>query len=102
LACTYVELNRLDDANDAVKKQLELLPRHTVKWFARVPPFRLDEVRARILDGLRKAGMPEEQPGTAGLKNARSSCRRGNRTDIERLSRPCPLSTGIFCRPGHF
>jgi tetratricopeptide (TPR) repeat protein len=60
LACTYVELNRLDDANDAVKKQLELLPRHTVQWFARVPPFRLDEVRARILDGLRKAGMPEE------------------------------------------
>jgi adenylate cyclase len=62
LACTYVEMNRLDDANAAVKKQLELLPRHTVKWFARVPPFRLAEVRARILDGLRTAGMPEEQP----------------------------------------
>ena len=59
LACGYVELNRLDDARDAIKTALEITPRYTVKEFARLYPYRIDEVRERIFDSLRKAGLPE-------------------------------------------
>lgn len=59
LACAYLESNRLDDANVAIKKLLEYLPQHTVMWIDQKLPFRLHDLRARILDGLRKAGMPE-------------------------------------------
>lgn len=59
MACTYVELGRLDDAKNAMRKQLELAPHITIKWFGEVVPYRLDEIRTRIHDGLRKAGMPE-------------------------------------------
>ena len=59
LAVTYAELDRLDDARDAMKTALEISPRHTVKAVAKNYPYRVDEVRDRILDGMRKAGMPE-------------------------------------------
>ena len=59
LACIYVELDRPDDARNAIKKQLEISPHFTVEWIGKMLPFRLDEVRNRILDSLRKAGMPE-------------------------------------------
>jgi tetratricopeptide (TPR) repeat protein len=59
LACAYVELDRLDDARGAIKRLLEITPHYTVKELARRFPFRIDEVRNRIVDGLRKAGLPE-------------------------------------------
>ena len=59
LACAYVGLDRLDDARDAIKTALEVTPRYTVKEFARLYPYRIDEVRNRIFDSLRKAGLPE-------------------------------------------
>jgi len=59
LACTYAELDRLDDARGAIKTVLGLTPQYTVKEFARIYPFRIDEIRNRFLDGLRKAGLPE-------------------------------------------
>jgi adenylate cyclase len=59
LAWAYVELDRLDDANDAIKTVLEIIPQYTVKEVARIYAFRVDEVRNRILDNLRKAGLPE-------------------------------------------
>ena len=67
LACAYVKLERLDDASDAIKTALEITPQYTLREVARIWPWRIDEVRNRILDSLRKAGLPEgreapEQP----------------------------------------
>ena len=59
LACTYVELDRFDDARSTIKKALEITPQFTLKEAARLYPYRIDEDRDRILDSLRKAGLPE-------------------------------------------
>ena len=59
LACAYVELDRLDDARDAMKTALEITPQLTVKEAARRYPYRVDEVRDRFLGALHKAGLPE-------------------------------------------
>ena len=59
LACAYVELNRLDDAKEIIKTALEIAPQYTLKEFARIFPYRVDEDRIRFLDSLRKAGLPE-------------------------------------------
>ncbi len=59
LACTYVELDRADDARGTIKTLLEIVPQYTVKEVARIFPYRVDEDRNRILDNLRKAELPE-------------------------------------------
>ena len=59
LACAYVELNRLDDARNAIKTLSEVAPQLTVKEFARILPVRIDEVSNHIFDTLRTAGMAE-------------------------------------------
>jgi hypothetical protein len=59
LACTYAELDRLDDARDTIKTALEIAPQFSVKKAARRYVYRIEEDRNRILDGLRKAGLPE-------------------------------------------
>jgi tetratricopeptide (TPR) repeat protein len=58
-ACAYVELDRIDDAQTAMKTVLEIMPQYTVKEADRIYAYRLDEDRQRILDDLRKAGLPE-------------------------------------------
>jgi tetratricopeptide (TPR) repeat protein len=60
MACAYVELDRLDDARGAIKTVLEITPQYSLKEVARIWPWRIDEVRNRFLDGLRKAGLPDE------------------------------------------
>jgi TolB-like protein len=60
LVCIYVELDRLDDARGAIKTLSEVGPQFTVKWVTEMLPFRVDEVRNRFVDSLRKAGLPEE------------------------------------------
>ena len=59
MACAYVELDRLDDARDTIKALLEVAPQYTLKDLARLYAYRVDEVRNRFLDSLRKAGLPE-------------------------------------------
>lgn len=59
LACAYVELDRLDDARDAITRFLGIVPQFTVNEAARRFPWRSDEVRERFLENLRKAGLPE-------------------------------------------
>jgi tetratricopeptide (TPR) repeat protein len=59
LACAYTELDRLDDAKDMITTVLEITPPYTVKEVAKRYPYRTEEVRNRILDDLRKAGLPE-------------------------------------------
>jgi adenylate cyclase len=60
LAWTYVELGRLDDAHDAINAALEINSQYTVKEVDRLYPYRIDQVRNRFLDSLRKAGLSEE------------------------------------------
>ncbi|MCZ6862224.1 MAG: winged helix-turn-helix domain-containing tetratricopeptide repeat protein [Alphaproteobacteria bacterium] len=60
LAIAYDEMDRTGDANDAVKTVLEITPQFTLKEVARILPYRIDEVRNRFLDSLRKAGLPEQ------------------------------------------
>ncbi len=59
LACAYVELDRLDDAQNAIKAVLEITPQYTVKEAAKRFVYRIDEDRNRIFGALRKAGLPE-------------------------------------------
>ena len=59
LAWAYVELDRLDDAKSAIKALLEIAPQYTFKQAARMFVFRIDKVRNRLLDSLRKAGLRE-------------------------------------------
>ena len=59
LAWTYVELDRLDDADRAIKSLLDIIPHYSISLAAKIYVFRIDEVRDRLLDSLRKAGLPE-------------------------------------------
>jgi hypothetical protein len=59
LAWTYVELDRLNDANSAIKTVLAMIPHYTITHAAKLYAFRIDEVRGRLLECLRQAGMPE-------------------------------------------
>ena len=59
LACAYVELDRLEDAKDAIKQALDLTPQFTVKHVAKIMPYRIDEDGKRVFGALRKAGLPE-------------------------------------------
>jgi TolB-like protein len=59
LACTYVELERLEDARNSIKTLLEISPQYSVKDAARIFPYRKEEDRNLVLDSLRKAGLPE-------------------------------------------
>ena len=58
-ACAYVELDRLDDAKDAIKTALDLTPAFTIKHVAKIMPYRKDEDGDRVFGALRKAGLPE-------------------------------------------
>ncbi|MHC4434889.1 MAG: adenylate/guanylate cyclase domain-containing protein [Planctomycetota bacterium] len=59
LAWAYVELGRLDDARDAIMAALEINSQYTLKEVDRLYPYRIDEVRNRFLECMRKAGLPE-------------------------------------------
>ena len=59
LAWAYVESGCLDDARDAIKTFLELVPQFTVKKAAERWPYRIEEDHNRFLDALREAGLPE-------------------------------------------
>jgi hypothetical protein len=50
----------LSDAREAIKTAMELMPKLSIKEFTRIWPYRIDEDRNRMLDSLRKAGLPEE------------------------------------------
>jgi adenylate cyclase len=54
LAAAYALAGKADDAKTALAEALRLSPKLTVKWVARTNPFPV------VLEGLRKAGLPEE------------------------------------------
>lgn len=60
LASSYVELDRLDDAREEIEKLVKIIPSYSLKEADRVLPYRLDDVKRRVLDTLREAGLPDQ------------------------------------------
>jgi adenylate cyclase len=60
LASSYVELDQLDGARDEIEKLVEIIPSFSLKEADRIFPYRLDDVKRRVLATLRKAELPEE------------------------------------------
>ncbi len=59
LAATYAELGRPDDARRMIDHLAQLVPSYSVQEVARLYPHQPPEVKERLLEGLRQAGMPE-------------------------------------------
>ena len=59
LARAYGELDRIAEAKSAIEAVLEIAPRYTMQNANRMFPYPDAENRRRLLDGLRKAGLPE-------------------------------------------
>ena len=59
LASTYAEAGREEAARTAAKELLTRNPKFSVKQFAKFQAWKNPEDLERILDGLRKAGLPE-------------------------------------------
>ena len=55
----YVQLDRAPDARAVLPKLLSLAPGLTISRLRRLLPFRRQEEMEMILDGMRKAGLPE-------------------------------------------
>jgi adenylate cyclase len=62
LAATYPYLARWEEARAAMVKFRELEPNASIELFARTEPFKRHEDLQRLLDGLRRAGLPEKAP----------------------------------------
>ena len=58
LAAAYAEAERLDDAHREIQVVRAVAPNYTVEIAGNVLPFARDDM-AKLLDGLRKAGLPE-------------------------------------------
>jgi adenylate cyclase len=58
VACAH--LDRIEEARATVSQLREVQPWFTIAWFKASAIRYPQEVRARYIDGLRKAGMPEE------------------------------------------
>lgn len=61
LAWANVELDRLDEARDAIRTLLEIAPRYTVGEGTSRNPYRIDGVRNRFHTALGQAGLPESE-----------------------------------------
>ena len=59
LAVAYVELDQIEEAEQAVKDILRIEPLSSLSSYRRSQPFKDEAVMARQLEGLRKAGLPE-------------------------------------------
>ena len=59
LAAAYGAAGQLDDARAALKKFLEPRPYYTLKLYAAGEFYKNPADLERVLDGLRKAGLPE-------------------------------------------
>ena len=59
LAVAYAHLGRMDDARGEVAEALQLVPDLSIHGLANRMPYRDQAVLTRVMDGLRKAGLPE-------------------------------------------
>ena len=60
LAYTYAEMGRLEDARAAAKKLLERNPKFSLEQQAKQTPYKDAKELERTIEGLRKAGVPDE------------------------------------------
>ncbi len=59
LAHTYVEAGRMEEARATVKESLKRFPRYSIKIPKRVLRYKDPADKQRIIENLRKAGVPE-------------------------------------------
>ena len=59
LTATFVEAGRMEEARATVKASLKLVPRYSLKIPKRSLRYKDPAVKARIIENLRKAGVPE-------------------------------------------
>jgi tetratricopeptide (TPR) repeat protein len=59
LAATYVELDRLEEAQATIKTLLGIAPQYTVEKSKNRNPYRIEKLSNRYFDNLRRAGLPE-------------------------------------------
>jgi TolB-like protein len=60
MASTCIEMGRLNEAREAVRTALEIMPRYTIKEVERIwTIYRNADKSQRFIDNLRKAGLPE-------------------------------------------
>lgn len=59
IAACYAQLGRLDEARAFAAESLELEPHFTLNVWARIEPYESHSDLQHMLDGLRKAGLPE-------------------------------------------
>jgi hypothetical protein len=59
LARAYAELERISEARAAIEVVKDVAPRYTIRSAERMFNYPDEENRARLRDGLRKAGLPE-------------------------------------------
>jgi adenylate cyclase len=62
LAASYAQAGRPDDARAIMAKWLELDPQASIEHVSATQPFKHRKDLEHLLDGLRKAGMPEKPP----------------------------------------
>jgi tetratricopeptide (TPR) repeat protein len=60
LAANYAQLGRLEEAKAEAREVLKLHPGFTIRHWAQRPPYKHREPLERYIEGLRRAGLPEE------------------------------------------
>lgn len=60
LAATYAQLGQMNDARNQVKELLRFYPSYSLQHVADVLPYKNKRDLEHVLDGLRKAGLPEK------------------------------------------
>jgi adenylate cyclase len=60
LALTYIELGRVEDAQLSAAEVLRIKPNCTLEWLAKLVPWKNKNDLNRLIENLRKAGLPEK------------------------------------------
>lgn len=60
LAAAYSELGRAEEASASVKEALRIKPKFNLEWFEKMLPWKNKADVDRIVDALRKAGIPDK------------------------------------------
>jgi TolB-like protein/Flp pilus assembly protein TadD len=60
LALTYIELGRVEDSQTSAAEVLRIKPNCTLEWLAKMVPWKNKNDLNRMIENLRKAGLPEK------------------------------------------
>jgi adenylate cyclase len=59
LAASYISLNRIEEARKAAKEALRIHPTFSLEYFRNTLPYKNQEIQDKLIEALRKAGLPE-------------------------------------------